>query len=56
MKALTPSGIVDPKEPLPPYGVVFDKHLSRPDQYENVILRADTEGNIVRLRDYPKRF
>jgi hypothetical protein len=51
VEALTPSGFVDPKEPLPPTGVVFVKHLSRPELYENVILRADAEGNIVRLKD-----
>jgi multidrug efflux pump subunit AcrB len=30
---------------------VFVKHLSRPELYDNVILRADAEGNIVRLKD-----
>ena len=54
MKALTPSGLVDPKEPLPPSGVVFDTHLAKPDRYENVILKANDEGHIVRLKDVAK--
>ena len=54
MSALTTSGTVDPKEPLPPPGVVFNRHLSRPDQYENVILKANPEGDIVRLKDVAK--
>ena len=54
INALTPSRIIDPKEPLPPPGVVFDTHLSTPDLYKNVILKADAEGNIVRLKDVAK--
>ena len=53
MKALAPSGIVDPKEPLPPPGVVFNA-LLRPDQYENCIVKASAEGDIVRLKDVAK--
>lgn len=51
MRALTPSGVVDPREPLPPPGVVFDRHLSGPEGYENVILKANAEGDVVRLKD-----
>jgi multidrug efflux pump subunit AcrB len=54
MKALMPSGMVDPEEPLPPSGVVFDKHLLSPDKYKSVILKANVEGNIVRLKDVAK--
>jgi hypothetical protein len=53
MRALTPSRIVDPKEPLPPPGVVFITH-PRPDQYENCIVKANAEGDIVRLKDVAK--
>lgn len=54
MRALTPSGIVDNKEPLPPPGVVFDSQLHNPDWYENMILKANAEGDIVRLKDVAK--
>jgi multidrug efflux pump subunit AcrB len=45
--------MVDPKEPPPPPGVVFSPH-PRPEQFEEVILRANPEGEIVRLRDVGK--
>jgi multidrug efflux pump subunit AcrB len=46
--------MVDPKEPPHSSVVVFDRHLLSPDQYKKVILKADPEGNIVRLKDVAK--
>jgi hypothetical protein len=54
IRALAPNGIVDPNVPPAPIGVVFDTHLGTPGQYENVILKADAEGEIVRLKDVAK--
>jgi hypothetical protein len=51
MRAMTPSGLVGHKEPPP--GVVFNAAV-RPDQYEEVILKASPEGEIVRLKDVAK--
>jgi AcrB/AcrD/AcrF family len=57
MKALGESRMVDPSEPKrvdPPPGVVFVTRLDKPDRYENIILKANAEGEIVRLRDVAK--
>jgi len=54
MTALTPSGTVDPQEPPPLPGVVFVSRLRKPDQYENIVLKANAEGEIVRLKDVAK--
>ena len=50
MKAFAHSG-VGPPRPVPPPGVVFFKCLPRPDQCENIILRANAKGQILRLKD-----
>jgi multidrug efflux pump subunit AcrB len=55
MRALTPSRMVDPKEPPAPPGVVFVTRVyKRLDQYENIILKANAEGDVVRLKDVAK--
>jgi AcrB/AcrD/AcrF family len=54
MRALTPSGWVDPKVPPPPPGVVFDARLCTPEQYEKVILKENADGEIIRLKDVAK--
>jgi len=52
MEALRPSGlIINPTEPSPPPGVLFDDRPLEPDQYKEIILRANAEGDIVRLKD-----
>lgn len=52
MKALEESRVVGSPRPAdPPPGVVFVSRLSRPDLYENVVLKASAEGEIVRLKD-----
>lgn len=50
MEAATASGLVGFKDPPPP-GVVFNTHILRPDQYAKIILKANSEGEIVRLQD-----
>jgi hypothetical protein len=56
MDALKPSGMVgspgrvDP----PPPGVVFMTRYVTPDRYENIILKAIPEGDLVRLKDVAK--
>lgn len=54
VRALTPSGIVDPKRVDPPPGVVPMWHYLRPDQYENIILKASPGGEVVRLNEVAK--
>ena len=54
MEALTPSSLGDPKQVDPPPGVVFTKGSYRPDQYENIVLKANAEGEILRLKDVAK--
>ena len=54
MKAVTPSRMVDPKEPGPPAGVVFFSRFCKPDQCDTIILRANAEGEIIRLKDVAK--
>lgn len=49
--------MIDPSEPKrvdPPPGVVFLTHLYRYGDYENIILSATPEGEIVRLKDVAK--
>jgi multidrug efflux pump subunit AcrB len=54
MEALRPSTMIDPKQVDPPPGVVFMTRYVRPDRYENIILKADADGEIVRLKDVAK--
>ena len=35
----------------PPPGVVFARHLGRPDQFAKIVLKANAEGEVVRLQD-----
>jgi hypothetical protein len=54
--ALTPSSLVGSpgRVDLPPPGVVFMTRYVTPDQYENSILKATAEGEILRLKDVAK--
>jgi HAE1 family hydrophobic/amphiphilic exporter-1 len=54
MKALTPSGLIGPVEPPPRHGVVIVTHIPRPDWCENIVLKANSEGEVVRLKDVAK--
>jgi multidrug efflux pump subunit AcrB len=55
MKAMSEASVIgSPRRVEPPPGVVFVRHLLRPKQYENLILRASAEGEIVRLKDVAK--
>jgi hypothetical protein len=47
IKALMPSSMTGPAK----HGVVFDRGFGRPEMYENIILKANAEGEIVRLKD-----
>lgn len=49
MKAATPSGWTDRQEPPP--GVVFNNSALTPDQYANILVKADAEGKLVKLKD-----
>ncbi|WP_020475705.1 efflux RND transporter permease subunit [Zavarzinella formosa] len=52
MKAFVESGVVgSSRRADPPPGVVYVTHLARPEQYEKLIVKADAEGKIVRLKD-----
>jgi hypothetical protein len=53
MRALTPNSF-DPKASPRPPGVVFVTRLRKPDQYENIILKANPDGVVVRLKDVAK--
>ena len=60
-KALTPSGMIDPnvrrdevmdktlesKE----YGLIHIGRFNKPEQYENIVLKASPDGEILRLKD-----
>jgi multidrug efflux pump subunit AcrB len=55
MKALQESGVVGSGRRVdPPPGVVFVTRLHGPKRYENVIVRANAEGEVVRLKDVAK--
>jgi hypothetical protein len=55
MKAFVESTVVGSRRRVdPPPGVVFEKRLGRPEQYENVIVRATPDGVVVRLKDVAK--
>jgi hypothetical protein len=51
LESIKPSRIVDPTEPSPPPGVVFANRVASTDQYEDIIVKATAEGEIVRLKD-----
>jgi multidrug efflux pump subunit AcrB len=52
MKAFGESTIFgSPRRGDPPPGVVFVRRLGTPDQYENVIVKASPDGEIVRIKD-----
>ena len=55
MKAFVESNVLgSPRRVDPPPWVVFVTRLWRPDQYENLIVKANAEGDIVRLKDIAK--
>jgi AcrB/AcrD/AcrF family protein len=55
MKALCESSVVGPGRRVdPPPGVVFVTRLDRPEKWEKLIVRANAEGEIVRLKDVAK--
>ncbi len=55
MKALQESGVVGRRRRVePPAAVVFVTRLYRPEQYEKLILKANAEGEVVRLKDVAK--
>jgi multidrug efflux pump subunit AcrB len=55
MKGMAESSIISsPRRVDPPPGVVFQTRLWRPEQYDNLILKASAEGDIVRLKDVGK--
>jgi hypothetical protein len=55
-KAFVESSVVDSARQVdPPPGVVFVRGVTnRPDQYGNLIVRANADGELVRLRDIAK--
>jgi AcrB/AcrD/AcrF family len=54
-KALCESSVVGPgRRVKPPPEVVFVTRLYGPKQYENVIVIANAEGDVVRLKDIAK--
>ncbi|MFO0825316.1 MAG: hypothetical protein U0792_19710 [Gemmataceae bacterium] len=53
-KPFEESAIISSARPTPPPGVVFVMRLARPELYEKLILKADAEGEVVRLRDVGK--
>ena len=47
--------VVDPREPPPPPGVVFGFRIYNDlVPYENIVLKANSDGVIVRLKDVAK--
>ncbi len=55
MKALQESSVVGrPRRVDSPAGVVFVTRLYRPEQYGKLILKANAEGEVVRLKDVAK--
>lgn len=54
LDGLKPSGFVDPNAPVTPPGVVFDKYYAKPEQYAEIILKANEKGEILRLKDVAK--
>jgi hypothetical protein len=54
LEAMTPSSIIGTFPPDPPPGVVYTFPISRPDQWGNIILRANPDGEILRLKDVAK--
>lgn len=56
MKALTVgcSFAGSPERVNPPPGVVYVTHLDSPERYEQFILKANAEGELVRLKDVAK--
>ena len=55
MVAMKPSTVAGPRNRAdPPPGVVYVTRLGRPDQYEDIILKANAEGDVVRLKDVGK--
>ncbi|MEO8270302.1 MAG: efflux RND transporter permease subunit [Aureliella sp.] len=50
MEGMTGSNM-GPKEPRSLPGVVFNSHLYRPEQYEEIILKENADGEIVRVKD-----
>jgi len=57
MKAFAESRMIDPvqtKRADPPPGVVFVTRLARLDRNQNIILRANAQGEIIRLKDVAK--
>lgn len=51
MQALKETRIYSPKRVDPPPGVVFVTRLDKPNQYENFVLKANPEGEIIWLKD-----
>jgi hypothetical protein len=49
-RALEPSGLVGSRRRIEPPGVVFATRIHQREQYENIILKANAEGEIVRLK------
>jgi hypothetical protein len=55
MKAFQGSGVVGRRRRVdPPPGVVFVTRLDRPELYEKLIVIANAEGQVVRLKDVAK--
>jgi multidrug efflux pump subunit AcrB len=49
------SSVVGPDRRVdPPPGVVFVTRLDRPEKWEQVIVRATPDGQVVRLKDVAK--
>lgn len=53
MTALTPSSMLGTEQPRSPPipGVMFQTRPLRPDQYEAIVLKANAEGEILRLKE-----